>query len=318
MNTYLIVSETIYNIEKKLKDLTKDISNIITFNLDIDTIDSVLEEASYFSMFDSQKCLIVKNAKFFGSSKNADSTKSKESITKLLKYLEQENPNTKIIFILNGKADSKKKIYNIFKENNTLFSYPSGTKTDMKITLSNIAKKEGYKIEDNSLWYIINNSYGNFDLALNELKKIMVYYSKPCLIKYEDVINLTAKTIEDNNFKIVDSIINKDLESSLKHLEELKILKVEPTIILALIYREYRLMLSVFLYEKNKYNYNEILKNLKLAEWQYNKVKDNLRKYNVNEIKKAIVKLSDIDYGYKSGQINRDTLLITYILESCL
>jgi len=317
MNTYLIVSETIYNIEEKLKELKKDIYNIVTFNMDENTMDEILEEASYFSMFDDKKCVIVKNAKIFGSSKSSDSNKSKEDASKLLKYLENENKNTKLIFVYNGKADSKKKIYNILKDNNNLFSYPSMTKTEMKNELAKIIISNGYKIDDSSLWYIINNTLGNFDLAINEIKKIMIYYSEPTTIKYEDVVGLTSKNLEDNNFKLVDYIITRDLDNALKYLNEAKILKVEPNIILSLIYREFKLMLSIMLYESNKYNHSDILHNLRLADWQYNKAKNNLRLYNLRELKEEIVKLSEIDYKFKSGNLNKDTMLISYVIDLC-
>lgn len=317
MNTYLIVSETIYNVKEKLKELTKDIPNIVNFNLEENTMDEVLQEASYFSMFEDKKCIIVKNAKIFSSSKNSENNKIKEDSDKLLKYLNNENSNTRLIFVCNGKCDSKKKIFNIIKDNGNVFIYNSMTKTDMKNELAKIVSNNKYKIDDNSLWYIINNTLGNFDLCINELNKIMIYYSKPCVIKYEDVINLVSKSIEDNNFKLVDSIISRDLDNSLNLLNDIKILKVEPNIILSLIYREFRLMLSVLLYEKNKYNHLDVLKELKLAEWQYNKVKNNLRIYNLREIKEEIIKLSILDYKCKSGLINKDAMLISYIMDLC-
>jgi len=317
MKTYLIISETIYHSEEKLQELKAGIDNIITFNMDEHSMDDILEEASYFSMFDDLKCVVVKNAKVFGSCKGGETNKVKEDSQKLLKYLEQENKNTKLIFVYNGKPDSKKKIYNILKENNNVFAYPSLTKTEIKNEINKIVMRNGYKIDDSSLWYIINNSLGNFDLAINEIKKIMIYYSEPTLIKYEDVIALTSKTLEDNNFKLVDSIINRDLDNSLKYLNEAKTLKVEPNIILSLIYREFRLMLSILLYETNKSIHSEVLKELKLADWQYNKVKNNLRMYNLREIKEEIVKLSEIDYKLKSGLLNKDIVLINYILDLC-
>lgn len=317
MNTYLIVSESIYNINEKLKEITKDIFNVISFNLEENTMDEVLQEASYFSMFEDKKCVIVKNAKIFGSSKSSDSKKSKEDSDKLVKYLENENKNTILVFIYDGKCDSKKKIYNIIKNAGNLFLYPNLTKTEIKNLLNDIATKNKYKIEDRSLWHIINNTLGNLDLAVNELNKIMIYYSNPCDIKYDDVIGLTSKSIEDNNFKLVDSIINRDLANALKLLQDAKILKVEPNVILALIYREFKLMLSVLLYEKNNYSHPEILSELKIADWQYNKIKNNIRNYNEREIKEEIVKLSNIDFKYKSGLINKDVLLTGYIIDLC-
>jgi len=317
MNIYLIVSETISNIKEKLKELTLDTPNVFNFNLDENTMDEVLQEASYFSMFEDKKCIIVKNAKIFGVSKNGDSAKTKEDIDKLLKYLENENNNTKLIFIHNGKCDGKKKIYNLIKNSGNLYEYNNLTKTEIKNELLKIVVDNGYKIEDRSLWHIINNTLGNFDLSVNELNKIFIYYSKPCDIKYNDVVNLTSKSIEDNNFKLIESIINRDLDNSLKLLNDAKILKVEPNIILSLLYREFKLMLSVLLYEKNNYNHSDVLKELKIADWQYNKIKTNLRNYNMRELKEEIVKISNLDYECKSGLINKDTMLIGYILDLC-
>ena len=316
MNTYLIASETIYFMNEKLKELKNGMDNTITFNLQENSMDEVLEEASYFSMFNDDKCLIVKNANFFSTSK--DTNKNKEDSEKLLKYLEHENPHTRIIFLLNGKVDNKKKIVNLLKQNNHLFIYASISKTEIKNELKKIVTKNKYQIDDNTLWYIINNSNGSFDLAINELKKIMLYYSKPGIINYDDVTHLVAKTISENNFKLVDSIISKDLSNSLLYLNEAKIFKVEPSVIIALLYREFRLMLQTIIYQEEKYSYSNILKELKLADWQMQKVENNLRMYRKKEIEEEIVKLGKLDYGYKSGKINKDTILINYILDLCL
>ena len=314
MKTYLIGIETNYFINEKLKELINDNSNVISFNLDENKLDEVLEEASYFSMFNEEKCLIVKNAYFFGSNKKSDSNKSKTDSDKLLTYLDDPNPNVKLIFIYNGVIDTKKKIYHLLKEHNNVFIYKKLTKTEMKNTLLEIVNQKGYKIEDKSLWYIINNSLGNMDIAINEITKIMLYYNKKCLIEYNDVVNLTAKTMEENNFKLVDSILANDLECSMKLMEEAKLFKVDENIILSLLYREYKLMLYTILYKESGLKESEILTNLNLAPWQYEKVNNNLRNYNKKEIEEEIKYLSELDYKLKSGNINKDTIVINYIL----
>ena len=318
MNTFLIVSETIYQMDKTLESLKNGITNVITFNLNENTLDDVLTEASYFSMFDERKCIIAKNANFFASTKGTETKKTKEQIDKLLKYLENENKNTRIIFTLLGSADSKKSIYKKFEENNTLYTFKKMTKTDMKNELSKIVNEKGYKIDDKSLWYIINNSLNNFDLSYNELKKIMLYYGKKSNILYEDVIKLTSKSLENNNFKLVDSIMSRNLEEALKFLDEMKVFKVEPSAIISLLGREFKLMLSSTLYEENKYSYQSILKELHLAEWQFQKVINNKRNFTKKEMEQELIKISDLDYKLKSGLIDKDIVLITYILDLCL
>ncbi len=317
MNTYLIISDTIYFRDSILKELKKDIDNIITFNLAENTLDEVLEEASYFSMFAEEKCIIIKNANFFLASKKDETKKNKEDSDKLKKYLAKENELTKLIFIVDGKVDTKKSIYNTIKEHNHVYENTKMTKTEMKNILSQIVTDHKFTVDDKSLWYILNNSLSNLDLAIAELNKIFNYYDKPCHIAYEDVLNLVCKSVTENNFKLVDSIISKNLEESLINLEEIKLFKVEPTVILSLLYREFKLMLSTLLYRENRYNIKEILINLKLAEWQFNKVDNNLRMYNKEEIMDNIVKLAELDYKCKSGLINKDVVLIEYIFWLC-
>lgn len=314
MSTYLIVSDSLYTIQNKIKSILEGITNVVTFNMEENTIDDVLTEASYFSMFMDKKGIVVKNAKMFGTKITEN---DKKDLEKLEKYLNNENKESILIFTYMGTVDTRKKVFNTLKENNRVFLYKTFTKTELKNEIKDIINKEGYTISDDSLWYIVNNSLGNFDLAINEVNKLFLYYNKPCKILHEDVVNLVSHTIEDNNFKLVDSIIKRDLQFSLSYLKESEILKVEPSQIISLLYREFKLMLSLAIHDKNKYNNNDFSKEFKLMSWQIDKIRVNMRLYNMREMKEEIQNLSELDYKYKSGKIPRDVVLIKYIISLC-
>ena len=76
------------------------------------------------------------------------------------------------------------------------------------------------------------------------------------------------------------------------------------------------MLLSIILKE-NKMNDKDILQELQLAPWQYDKVLNNLRNYKKESIKKEIVYLSKLDYRLKSGLINKDVVIIDYIMNLC-
>lgn len=314
MSTYLIISDSLYTIQNKIKSILEGISNVVTFNMEENTIDDILTEVSYFSMFMEKKGIVVKNAKMFGTKITEN---DKKDLEKLEKYLNNENKESILIFTYMGTVDTRKKVFNTLKENNRVFLYKTFTKTELKNEIKDIINKEGYTISDDSLWYIVNNSLGNFDLAINEVNKLFLYYNKPCKILHEDVINLVSHTIEDNNFKLVDSIIKRDLQLSLSYLRESEILKVEPSQIISLLYREFKLMLSLAIYDKNKYSINDFSKEFKLMSWQIDKIRANMRLYNMREMKEEIQNLSELDYKYKSGKIPRDVVLIKYIISLC-
>ena len=72
-NVYLISSNSFHLMEEELKKILKD-NPYTSFDLNAVELDDVLEEASYFSLFDDKKYMVVKNAQIFGASK----IKSKE------------------------------------------------------------------------------------------------------------------------------------------------------------------------------------------------------------------------------------------------
>ena len=51
--------------------------------------------------------------------------------------------------------------------------------------------------------------------------------------------------------------------------------------------------------------------------WQMDDYKINAEKYTINEIKKIIIKLSDYDYKYKSGLIDKSVILDLISLDLC-
>ena len=162
----------------------------------------------------------------------------------------------------------------------------------------------------------MDNSFNNLDIMLNELDKIMLYYNMPCTIKYADVVSVVGEEKTSNNFAFVSAVIDKNLKNSLKILKALKIYKVEPTVLISLLAREYRLMY----YVKNMYNkmnISDIMSYLSLADWQVNKLYNNANKFSNKELLDYLVKLCNIDINIKKGYIDKDISLYGFLMDAC-
>ena len=110
--------------------------------------------------------------------------------------------------------------------------------------------------------------------------------------------------------------IEKNLKLSLKILKSLKIYKVEPTVLVSLLAREYRLMY----YVKNLYNkmsMSDIMSYLSLADWQINKFYTNSSKFSNKELLGNLVKLCDIDLNIKKGVYDKDISLYGFLMDAC-
>lgn len=307
---YLISAESYRIIDDEIKKIVKD-SNYILFNANRCTIKEIIEEASYFSLDDSKKWIVVSNADFFGTGKISESDNEF-----LSKYLENSNETTNIIFTTLNGIDLRKKIVKSIKNKGSIINIPKMDKRNINSTLTSYLKNYDYSIDYKTLNYIMDNSYNNLDIMFNELDKIMIYYGFPCTIKYNDVLNIVGEEKTNNNFAFVNAVIEKNLKLSLKILKSLKIYKVEPTVLVSLLAREYRLMY----YVKNLYNkmsMSDIMSYLSLADWQINKFYTNSSKFSNKELLGNLVKLCDIDLNIKKGVYDKDISLYGFLMDAC-
>lgn len=307
---YLISAESYRIVDEEIKKIVKN-NNYLLFNANKCSIKEVIDEASYFSLDDNKKWFVVSNADFFGAGKI-----NENDIELLSKYLENSNENTNIIFTTLNGIDLRKKIVKSIKNKGSIINVPKMDKRSINSTLTNYLKNHDYSIDYKTINYIMDNSYGNLDIMFNELDKIMIYYEFPCTVKYNDVINIVGEEKTNNNFTFVNAVIEKNLKLALKILKSLKIYKVEPTVLVSLLAREYRLMYYVKnLY--NKMNISEIMSYLSLADWQVNKFYTNSNNFSNKELLENLVKLCNIDLNIKKGNYDKDISLYGFLMDAC-
>lgn len=301
---YLLVSNSYHILDEEIKKIVKD-EKYEVINYLKTTLEDIIMEASYSDLFSNKKILVIKNATFFST---------KIDTTALDKYLLNINPNTILIFTCSN-IDERLKIVKTFKDsynykiNNILYQ------KDIVNKLIEIAKKNDYNLSIESAIYISKSSLDNYDIAYNNLEKIFLYYNKPCKINESDVINLVSVSLEENNFKFIESVINNDTENAFKILNDLKIKKIEPLSLFNLLAREYRLML-ILKEEYQKKSRSYIMKLLNIRDWQLEKLLKQASRYNKEYLEDKLIEICEYDYQIKSGKIDKFLALELFILNN--
>lgn len=312
MKINLISGDSFLLINEKVNEIVKDSKNVAVFDLSENTLEDVFVESGYVSMFQEDKYIIIKNANFFGTDKIKDS-----DLEMLMNYFEHPNEQSILIFICNTKLDMRKKITKIIKDKYNLVNIPSLKYYEIENRVMNIFKKNNFKIDSDTVKYIVQNGLNNYDMIMGEVEKIMLFYMDPGYISYEDVTHLVSKSINANNFLFVDTLVEGDLEKSLELLRDLKVMKVEPTVLLSLIARDFRIMLQVkTLLNEQKREY-EIMNELNLQDWQLEKYLKKVFPYKIKELESIIVKIVNLDLDIKTGKIDKYMALELFILDIC-
>ena len=318
-NVYLISSSSYRLMEDEIHKIVKD-HEYTSFDLNYQSIDDILDEANYFSLFDEDKYMIVRNANIFGATRKKEAEEDEEKTSKkddkLINYLENPNPKTILLFTTYIKPASNKKIVKMIADKYQIIRVEDLKPSDIYSKLDKVFKDDGYKCNKDTLYYIINNSLNNYDLSYNEVEKIKLYYGKACEVKQEDVKEIISRAIEDNNFKFLDAVIGRKIKDAFVIFDDLMRQKVEPIMLLSMLAKEYRNMLLIKKYKS--YSKNDLMSLLELKyDFQFDKSMSNSYNYTIESLENILVYLADLDYKIKNGKITNRRALELFILYVC-
>ena len=314
MNLYLIYGLENYLINEKIKEIVDkskvETDNIINFDLDEDSIMSVLVEASTVGMFSDKKVLIVNNSNFLCANKSL----SENELDELNKYIEHPFEDIMIIFVVREeKLDSRKKITkNLSKickvyECNKIDSY------NMNNYLSNYIRDKGYSISSDSVDLIISKVGYELSNIINELDKLFIYKDTDKKIKKEDIENVITKNIEKNIFELTNAIINRNKDKIMEIYNDLILAKEDPIKLLVTLSNQLRLILQVKLMRRGGYSEKEIVTTLKEHPYRINLAMKS--SFEINDLKKKMLKLSELDYKIVTGEVDKFFGFEMFLLE---
>lgn len=306
---YIIKSNSYRLMKEKIIDILKDINeeNINYFDLLDDSIDDVIEECNYVSLFNEKKAVIVYNANIFGTK-----YEYKEVLEKLEKYLNNPNELTTLIFITDG-ISLKKKCVKIIKENNNLIEISDLKDSSLEIKIKNYLKENKLDIETFALKTLIKNLNNNLDFILNELDKLIVVKDNN-FITEEDIDKYTLKLPNDNIFDFVDVIIKKDKIKIFGFLKKFIKEHQEPSIIFANIAMQYRLIYCSIGLKKEGHSEKDIATLLDVHPYRVKLALDNSKYYSKIELEEKLLKICTLDEQIKTGKIDNYIALKMFLV----
>lgn len=302
MSIHLIVGESGRLAKKEIENIFSK-NKYIYFNMKHNTFLDFFEECSYNFFLDETKYIVVKNI--------FDNLKEQEEVS-LLKYF--SNPSQKInIIFLEEKIDSRKKIIKELKKNFIFIDNVINYKNVYPL-VNDYIKYNGFSSDYETSKYLVGIFALNVDLIFNELDKVFLYYGKPESLTVGKIENIISTPLNTSNFKFVDAVINKNLNHAKNILEDLYKIKTEPTSLIILLAREYRLISYVKTYMHKNMNVREISSKLKLQDWQIDKYYKISLTYTDNEIKEILCMLAEYDKKIKTGELEKNSAIQLIIL----
>ncbi len=296
MNTYLMNIYSIRLLDEEINKITNGKENIIYINYDESNIDNVIDECAYFSLMNEEKIVIVKNFKINTSSKPLE------------KYLDNPNPNTKLILVVDN-IDKRSTLYKKIKEKGTIIEISELKTSELSNKINNYCKSKNIQIDYASVNLLTLYNLNNYDLILNEIDKLSIISKKIT----EDVITTYASRLNgEDTFTLCDAITSKNYLAISELVEKFIIEKMEVVPFVALLAGQYRIIYATK--ELNVSN-ETIASKLNIHPYRVKLAKEKAYLYSKEEIKNIILWLCDLDRDLKSLNVNQYTLLKDFLIK---
>ena len=294
-------------IDKIINDNKIDEFNVNKYDLTNSLLTDIINDASSMSLFSDKKIIIVNNAYIFtGTNKKYTEQNTEE----LENYLNNINDNTILIFTTNNeKLDERKKITKLVKKNGIVKDFNS---IDNISLVKNLF--EDYSISNDNVKYLISRVGEDSSLLASEIEKIKIYKNDDKTITHDDITNLTTKSLEVNNFKLIDAIINKNKAEAFNLYQDRIKLNEEPIAIIISLANQIRIMYQVKQLYLDGYTENNIANILKIHPYRVKLASQNAKKYDSDILLNYLKQLADLDINIKTGKVDKTLGLELFII----
>ena len=299
---YIIESDNQTLINKEIDKITKNIKGefeLIKYDLEVNTIDDVIESLDTYGLFSNKKIVLAYNPSFLVQ-------KQEDNLDKFFKYL--DNPSDNILILITPK------INNVLKVVKTINKYFKTIKLN-DINLEGFVKDnlEDYKMDRITLMYFLSKVSKDLNAILTELDKLKMYKLDSKVILKEDIDLVTRESFENTIFDLIEAIIKKNKKKSYELYNHFISSGTEIFQILVLVSNQIRLIYNVKVL--NAIPDSKISEMLGVKEYPIKLARGKGINYSKKELLSLLHKLAILDQDIKSGKQLPNICFLTFVME---
>ena len=173
-------------------------------------------------------------------------------------------PEDTVMIFCEKEVDKRGKLYKAIESNGHAAEFKRQTRDTLSKWILSRIGKENKNITRNALEEFLNRTGLDMGLIDCELEKLLCYCLDRDVIEEKDINDICSRSLEDHIFDMVDSIASGNKDAAIRIYYDLISLEVEPENIIALILRQYRIILEIKSLKKARVSPKDYATKLKL------------------------------------------------------
>ena len=311
---HLIYSNQSSEIKKVVKAIAKqslperDDMNFVRYDGNNTLIQEIIDDANYVPLGYDKKVVAVDNCYFLMKPKPRNKIESDQDYKTLISYIKNPNPDCDLILTVpTAEIDQNSDIFKLIKETGKITFMGDPTIKEWneyvrKMINETIAKNPSLKMDSDAIMELIDRTAGDIPLLRNSIIKLFLYTNH---VRYEDVLLLVTRPLEDNTFQIFNYLLDGENEKAIGLFRDLQVSNVEPVTLISMLGNQFRLLNQVVFLSKKGMTNDDIATELKIKPIRVQILKKKTFNMSEKAIQRALDNLFDLDLQIKSGLVDR-------------
>lgn len=276
--------------------------------------DALIAAAETLPFMSDRRFIEVRDSAMLLSGKAKDYDEE-SAVKRLGAYLDELPDTAVIVFFVRGKADSRKKLYQLLKKKVQIVSFDPLDDRELTKWIQQTLKKEGKKISPAACQRLWFSAGRDLTLLSNEIGKLAAYAGDKDEVTEKDVQAICVQSTEYKVFDMTDALLSGQGGKALRMLDGLLRDGEERLMILSLLGRQCRQLRYAKAMASEGRPQGEIASKLGVPPFVARKTLDVARSYTLEQLGEMARLCLDSEYLVKSGQLSEAGALEKVMLQ---
>lgn len=268
-------------------------------------IPAVIDQAETMPFFAEHRLLVLEDTGFFKTA----------CPQQLADYLSQIPAETVLLFV-ESEVDKRGKLFKTVKSTGRAVEFSRQKENVLTNWILRILQKENMKITRSAMQLFLERAGDDMEHVSHELEKLVSYcYGKEGITR-EDVEAVCTVRTENKIFEMINAIAEKKQRKALDYYEDLLALKEPPLRILALLARQFNLLLQVKDLRRQGFDQASITERTGLMNFIVRNCLRQAEYFSAETLRRAVEDCIRTEEQVKTGRIDDrlgvEMLIVTY------
>ena len=295
---YLLYGEETYLVNQYRDKLVEamgdkdDEMNYAAFSDSAVDAGELMSIADTLPFFADYRTIVVTNSGFFKSANDSFND-----------YIKDGCPETTRFIFVEKEVDKRSRLYKLVNEKGRAVEFQTMDEATLAKWVGNLLAGDGKRATNQAIMYIIQKTGTDMNNIRNEVTKLSCYLGEREELQLSDVDAIVTKHIDNHIFDMITAISLKQQNKALTLYYELLALKEPPMKILALISRQFNLLMQTKELLQRGYDKRGIASKLHVQPFVADKFVTQSGKFKMEVLRQAFEDCVVADESFKKGRI---------------